>query len=138
MPRPEIVPKYCFCSNEIDLHNQSRQFHLRLEKHWITEDGCFRVIAAMFGITITDAWKGHTHHLHVRHHHKETELLGFARLVAKDMLNNKFSKTSSKQKLEIGVTTGHHTAKTLIMTIPTTTMLLPHPTLHQLQSTMPL
>jgi Transposase IS4 len=43
VPRPQVVANYYKFSNTIDVFNQSRQFHLRLEKHWITEDGYFRL-----------------------------------------------------------------------------------------------
>jgi hypothetical protein len=44
MPRPDIIAKYLTRSNLlIDTHDQEAwwQFELKLEKHWITSDGCF-------------------------------------------------------------------------------------------------
>lgn len=65
--RPEIVSKYYAHCNKIDIHNQSRQFDLRLEKQMITHDGYLRIITTIMGITIVDAWKGYRHHLHPLH-----------------------------------------------------------------------
>ena len=38
--RPEVCSKYFANCNAVDVHNQSRQFDLRLEKHWVTQSGC--------------------------------------------------------------------------------------------------
>jgi hypothetical protein len=93
IPRPEIISKYYTSSNVIDKGNQSRQSHLRLEKHWVTEDGFFRLITTLFGICITDCWLGYKHHLHPNHHHKKTEIeiVSFASILAKDCLYNSYS-----------------------------------------------
>ena len=50
---PQVISKYFANSNVIDVFNQARQFDLRLEKHWVTEDGYFRLITTLFGIVIT-------------------------------------------------------------------------------------
>ena len=44
-------------SNCVDLHNQSRQFDLALEKRWVTQDPYFRLYTTMVGMTVVDAWK---------------------------------------------------------------------------------
>jgi len=41
VPRPKTINEYFLHSNTIDKHNHVRQFLLRLEKHWKTEDGYF-------------------------------------------------------------------------------------------------
>jgi hypothetical protein len=97
VPRPDVVAKYYEGCNVIDVHNQSRQYNLRLEKHWVTEDGFFRLMTTIIGITITDAWKGYNHHLHDNHRHKGMELMEFTRLLTKDILDNKYPTTPISQ-----------------------------------------
>ena len=53
--RPEVVSVYYSGAGAIDDHNAARQNELRLEKHWITHDGFFRIATTIIGITITDA-----------------------------------------------------------------------------------
>jgi len=55
--RPDIVSNYFKFSNCVDLHNQSRQFDLALEKRWVTQDPYFRLYTTMVGMTAIDAWK---------------------------------------------------------------------------------
>jgi hypothetical protein len=43
-------------------------------------------------MVVTDCWKVHRHHLPSRHPHKQIEILGFGNKLAKDMLDNGFSK----------------------------------------------
>jgi Transposase IS4 len=97
VPRPDVVAKYYEGCNIIDVHNQSRQYNLRLEKHWVTEDGFFRLMTTIVGICITDSWKGYQHHLHDNHRHKGMELLDFAKILAKDMIENKYTNTPTSQ-----------------------------------------
>ena len=59
VPRPDVISKYFGHSNVVDLFNQSRQFDLKLEKHWVTEDGYFRLLTSLFGIVVTDCWKSY-------------------------------------------------------------------------------
>jgi len=102
VPRPEICAKYFEHSNCIDVHNQSRQFDLRLEKFWITECGYFRNLTTVFGICVVDCWKGYMHHLPKGpHRHKDMGIEKFASLLAKDMIQNKFLKTTEIPSLTI-------------------------------------
>ena len=55
--RPQVVSTYFEFSNQTDLHNQSRQFDLALEKRWVTQDGFFRLFITMLGMTVVDCWK---------------------------------------------------------------------------------
>jgi hypothetical protein len=41
VPRPECCATYFQHSNIIDVLNHQRQKELRLEKFWVTTDGCF-------------------------------------------------------------------------------------------------
>ena len=55
--RPVVVSRFFKFSNQVDLHNQARQFDLALEKKWITQDGWFRLYTTIVGMTIVDCWK---------------------------------------------------------------------------------
>ena len=57
--RTELISKYFQRSNGIDKHNQARQFELRLEKHWRTQNAWFCLVTSVIGICVTDAWKGY-------------------------------------------------------------------------------
>jgi hypothetical protein len=109
VPRPKIISKYFLQSNKIDMFNQSRQSDLKLEKHWITNNGYFRCITTLFGICVTDAWKGYQYHLGVRHRHKGQELMDFAKLLTKDLLENKYDNHIPDKALVIH----HGTAQSL-------------------------
>ena len=61
VPRPAVISDYFSSSNMIDLHNQSRQFDLGLERKWVTQDGWFRIATSIIGITIVDCWKAYRH-----------------------------------------------------------------------------
>jgi len=62
-----VIGQYFQNCNVVDMHNQSWQFELKLEKHWVTQSGYFRFLTTMLGIVITDAWKAYRHHLHKKH-----------------------------------------------------------------------
>ena len=55
--RPEVISLYFQVSNKVDLHNQARQYELKLEKKWVTPNPYFRLYTTLIGITVTDAWK---------------------------------------------------------------------------------
>ena len=104
MNRPEVCSKYFENCNAIDVHNQGRQFELRLEKHWVTQCGFFRLITTLFGMTICDAWHGYRHHLPLRHPHQKIVVLQFASILAEDCLENQFGTDQpSSMMLTIGV-----------------------------------
>ena len=77
VPRPSVCADYFLQCNVIDNINQSRQFDLRLEKHWITNNGFFRIATTLFGQTVTDAWNGYQHHLGSSHYHKGQTIVDF-------------------------------------------------------------
>lgn len=89
--RPEVLSKYYAQSNKVDMHNQSRQGDLRLERHWKTDDCWFRIITTFIGITVVDSWKAFR---------SARVLKGSERLPLKDFVNhltwellfNKFNK----------------------------------------------
>ena len=90
--------------NTIDCHNQSRQFDLRLEKHWVTCCGYFRIATTLIGMTITDCWLAYKFHLGKRHPHKNITVVEFASILGKDCLNNDYSSLKpSDMMLTIGV-----------------------------------
>ena len=55
--RPSVVSNYFNYSNCVDMHNQSRQFDLGLEKKWVTVDPYFRLWVTILGMTVVDSWK---------------------------------------------------------------------------------
>ena len=54
VPRPHVCSKHCAHCNTIDIHNQGRQGDLSLESHWVVRSGHFRLVTALFGMTVTD------------------------------------------------------------------------------------
>jgi hypothetical protein len=103
--RPDIIAKYFKDCNVIDVHNQNRQFNLKLEKHWLTKCGFFRIATTLFGMTVTDACCAYKYHLNHRHKHKDIGVVQFASMLALDCLTNKFTDARpSDSVLEIDVT----------------------------------
>ena len=88
VPRPDVIAKYFKSSNKIDVHNQSRQHDLGLEKAWVTRCGYFRLNTTILGICAVDAWKTYRHHLNHRHRHHNINLKDFISILTKDLLEN--------------------------------------------------
>lgn len=99
--RPEIIAKYFEHCNVIDAHNQSRQFDLKLEKHWVTNCGFFRIVTSIFGMCVTDAWKALK--LHERPSQDDLTIRDFTSMLAKDCLNNDFNSSLVAHGFSIGV-----------------------------------
>lgn len=118
VPRPDVVAKYFKNSNVIDVHNQSRQFDLRLEKHWVTENGYFRLVTTMFGIVVTDCWRAYRFHLHSNHRHKGMEVQEFAKILAKDMLDNKYTATAEVDEAFSIFTTDNNDLTSYVVNVP--------------------
>ena len=97
IPRPDIISKYFSASNVIDMHNHARQYMLRLEKHWVTNDGYFRMITSVIAMCITDAWKAYKHHLGSKHRHKMIAIEDFVDILCLDCLENNFSSSAGDQ-----------------------------------------
>ena len=55
--RPEVVGAYYAVNNVIDVHNQLRQYELKLEKKWVTTDCWFRLFTTLVGICTVDAYR---------------------------------------------------------------------------------
>ena len=79
----------------VDLFNQSQQFDLKLEKHWVTEDRYFQLVASLFGIIVTDCWKSYLWHLAPQH--QGIKIAEYRRLLARDFLENEFSSRRTLQ-----------------------------------------
>ena len=54
---PAVISRYFHFSNQVDVHNQARQYDLALEKKWVTYDGWFRLYTTIIGMTLVDCWK---------------------------------------------------------------------------------
>lgn len=89
--RPQVCHAYFTGSNIIDVLNQNRQYDLALEKHWVTQDGNFRIMTTLFGVTVVDAFKAYVWHCGQNHRHKKMALLDFTDMMCKDMLENGYS-----------------------------------------------
>ena len=83
--RPQVISLYFKYSNVVDIHNQSRQADLSLEKKWVTEDCYFRIYTTILGIIVTDTWK-----LFKDKHHKgfcKVSISEFSDILAKELLD---------------------------------------------------
>jgi len=99
IPCPDIMSTYFQYSNTIDKHNHACQFLLQFEKHWVTEDGYFRIMTMLFGMVITDCWKGYKFHLGNRHRHKNIAIDAFADLLCHDLLRNQLSDVTAEEAM---------------------------------------
>ena len=95
VPRPQAISTYFADCNKVDVHNQSRQSDLRLEKCWVTRCGFFHIATTLFGITVVDAWKTYRHHLNYRHRHFQIDLISFVSILAKDLLFNSLTRRTN-------------------------------------------
>ena len=75
-----ILSTYFKYSNQVDLHNQARQYDLALEKKWVTQDAYFRLYTTLIGMTVTDSWKA------FKFLDKKCSISHFADVLALDML----------------------------------------------------
>ncbi len=57
VPRPAVISEYFEQSNCVDIHNQLRQYALRLEKHWVTTDPYFRLHTTLTCINVVDTFR---------------------------------------------------------------------------------
>ena len=62
IPRPSLISRYFEQSNCVDVHNQLRQYALRLEKNWVTSDPYFRLHTTLTGINVVDTFRLCQHH----------------------------------------------------------------------------
>jgi len=88
IPRPSVISTYFQHSNVVDVANQQRQKELKLEKCWVTQDGIFRIITSLIGITVVDAWWAYSYHIKDNHRHKGMKLLDFCDYLVYDLLHN--------------------------------------------------
>ena len=86
--RPHVCSTFFENNNKNDIHNQMRQYELRLEKCWVTCDGYFRIITSLLGITTIDAWRGYQKSTRPSHRHCNLALLKFVDMAVLDMLTN--------------------------------------------------
>jgi hypothetical protein len=92
---PEVISKYFQRSNAIDKHNQARQFELRLEKYWRTQNAWFCLVTTIIGICVTDAWKGYRYAFHHRKNSEEVNVHEFADHLGYELINNNFGSNQS-------------------------------------------
>ena len=95
---PDICAKYFEYSNVINTHNHIRQFETALERQWVTQDGYFRTITTILGMTVTDTFKAYRHHLSELHRHKHISTRNFNDMLCHDMLNNAHPTTTDRDR----------------------------------------
>lgn len=83
--RPACISMYFRSCSKIDHHNQARQGFLRLEKHWPTQSGWFRIFTTLIGMTVTDAWLAMRAGLGAKHRLKNIPIVYFAGILAKQL-----------------------------------------------------
>jgi hypothetical protein len=62
VPRPAVISEYFAACNSVDVHNQLRQYALKLEKKWVTTDPYFRLHTTITGINVVDCFQLATFH----------------------------------------------------------------------------
>ena len=88
VPRPQVCAIYFGDSNVIDILNSQRQYDLKLEKLWVTQDGYFRMMTSVFGCVVVDMHNSYQHHLSCGHRHKKATLLVIVSMLTLDCLTN--------------------------------------------------
>lgn len=83
--RPKIISNYFTYCNAIDVHNQLRQYHLALEKCWVTTNCWFRIITTVIGMTVTDCFKLYMHKFPTKTTFKITD---FVQCLGYELLHN--------------------------------------------------
>jgi hypothetical protein len=89
--RPACISMYFDGCGKIDQHNQARQGFLRLEKHWTTQSGWFRVFTTLVGITVTDAWLCMRSGLGSDNPLRNVSIIKFAGILAKQLRDKRWS-----------------------------------------------
>ena len=59
---PQVCHTYFAGSNIIDVLNQNHLYDITLEKHWVTQDGNFRIMTTLFAVNIGDDFKAYVWH----------------------------------------------------------------------------
>lgn len=95
----ELISDYCGDSNKIDAHNQARQYELKLEKHWIMQDGFFRIVITVLGMVITDCWNAVRHYTS-NEDPKNMAIVDYSDRLAWDLIHNEESATERAAFLE--------------------------------------
>ena len=92
VPRPKILSNYFERSNVIDSHNQLRQNELALEQFILTNNCWFRLFTTLVGMTITDAYRAHKHHM--KKTTRNFPIVSFADRLGYDLLSNQMDRIS--------------------------------------------
>jgi hypothetical protein len=85
--RPQVISHYFSKSNNIDTHNQLRQFELALEKKWVTHDAFFRIMTSIFGINNTDAYLLCDYHGLLGTHHTRPSIVEFTSALSYQLIH---------------------------------------------------
>ena len=106
IPRPEVVSIYYGGSNEVDVHNQERQSELRLEKHWKTTDGFFRIATTMIGICVTDTWLAVRNGVSGNSRYANMPINQFADLLSKELVDRQWQRNAKPATSLLGLSSG--------------------------------
>ena len=90
---------------------------IKLEKHWVTEDGYFRLVTSLFGIVVTDCWKSYMWHLAPQYRHQGIEIAEYARLLAKDLFENESSSERTLQDRALTIMDSKSSVPPVVSTI---------------------
>ena len=85
--RNDLASFYFQFSNVIDVHNNERQFQLRLEKKWRTNDPFFRVSTTLVAFSVIDAYKLYKFNNPVKNTH--FTVLQFANILAGQLIQSR-------------------------------------------------
>ena len=104
--RPQVVSRFFDNANAVDRHNQVRQFGIKLEKKWVTDNPYFRLFTTLVGIAVTDTWKlASFHKLLTRHNATELPITLFSGILSKQLLQYA-NKIDMMEKMRVNVTHG--------------------------------
>ena len=83
--RPQVMSLYFKYSNIVDVHNQSRQADLSLEKKWVVEDCYFRIYTTILGMILAVTWKL----FQDRHYRsfRKVSIIEFVDMLAKELID---------------------------------------------------
>jgi len=95
-PCPYNISQYFSFCNIIDCHNQAQQFELALEKKWVTQNPYFCLDITIFGVGVTDCWKGYRWNLNAKHGDKKMGITDYSNILSLECLENTFPNTRTE------------------------------------------
>ena len=109
--RPSILGTYFQVSNKVDLHNQARQYELKLEKKWVTTNPYFRLYTTMVGINVIDTWKA----MKAKHSNLFGTIAEFIDILCSDMLKRGKEELGANLMPEVSLNTSSSSVSSMTM-----------------------